>query len=274
MEEGMFGLSMKSNRRVFVATCIAAVLVGGLAVAGELKEKFEKTLPFPQGGRFELRNTNGAVQVQTWDRNEVRIEAEKRVRCGSQREAERLMREIEIRIDAGSDYVRVDTDLPRKNSGFWDWLFEGGSEQIEVAYLITLPKRADTRLSNTNGIVEVHDLTGVCRANTTNGRIILAGMAGSMYAETTNGSIELRMIELIGNPEVSLETTNGGITAELPTTFSGSVYAETTNGRIHSDFPVSVERGFSKNRLEGRIGTGDSRLRLETTNGSIKLIRL
>jgi len=260
---------------ILAAVMITAFLSSNAGIAEELRERFEKTLPLPQGGRFELRNSHGAVEVQTWDRDEVRIEAEKRVRVGSRRDAERLMKKIEIRIDAGSGFVKVDTQIPRNNGGsFWDWIFEGGSEQFEVTYWITLPKRADARLSNTNGKVEVRDLTGRCDVSTTNGRIILTGMAGSMRAETTNGSIELRMVELLSDPDVNLETTNGGITAELPPTFSGSVYAETTNGSIRSDFPVSVERGFSKNRLDGRIGDGASRLRAETTNGSIRLIKL
>lgn len=269
-------LKLKSlNQRFFGAMCIATMLYSGMALAGELREKFDKTLPLPQGGKFELRNANGAVQVQTWDRGEVRIEAEKRVRVGNHEEAKRLMSRIEIRIDVGSDYIKVDTELPRKHGGgIWDWIFEGGSDQIEVTYWITLPKRADVRLSNTNGKVEVRDLSGQCQVSTTNGRIVMSDMAGGMNAETTNGSIELRLVDMLGNPEVNLETTNGGITAELPADFSGFVHAETTNGRIQSDFAVTVERSFSKNRLEGRIGDGASRLRAETTNGSIRLIKL
>ncbi len=262
------------NFRILAVICIGLMFCVTAVTAGELTEKFDKTLPLPQGGKFELRNTNGAIQVQTWDRNEVRIEAEKRVRVGGRSEAERLLKKIEIRIDAGSDYVKVDTEMPKTHGGgFWDMIFDGGSPQLEVTYWITLPKRAEVRLSNTNGKVEVGDITGSCEVSTTNGRIVMAEMAGSMRAETTNGSIELRLVELNGNPDVDLETTNGGITAELPANFSGWVSAETTNGSVQSDFPVTVERGFSKNRLEGKIGEGTSHLRAETTNGSIRLIK-
>lgn len=262
------------NFRILAVLFIGSMFWATASLGGELTEKFDKTLPLPQGGKFELRNTNGAIQVQTWDRNEVRIEAEKRVRVGGRSEAERLLKKIEIRIDAGNDYIKVDTYLPRKHGGsFWDWIFEGGSPQLEVTYWITLPKRVEARLSNMNGRVEVGDLTGSCEVSTTNGRILMADMAGSMRAETTNGSIELRLVALNGNPDVDLETTNGGITAELPADFSGWVSAETTNGSVQSDFPVTVERGFSKNRLEGKIGEGAARLRAETTNGSIRLIK-
>jgi len=262
------------NSRILAVICICLMFCVATVIGGELTEKFDKTLPLPQGGKFELRNSNGAIHVQTWDRDEVRIEAEKRVRVGGHSEAERLLKKIEIRIDAGNDYVKVATEMPRTHGGgFWDLIFDGGSPQLEVTYWITLPKRVEARLSNTNGKVEVGDITGSCDVSTTNGRIVMAEMAGSMRAETTNGSIELRLVGLNGNPDVDLETTNGGITAELPANFSGWVSAETTNGSVQSDFPVTVERGFSKNRLEGKVGEGASRLRAETTNGSIRLIK-
>jgi DUF4097 and DUF4098 domain-containing protein YvlB len=265
------------NKRIcsVVSPAVAFLLLCGVSAAGDLTEKLDKTFRLRSGGRFELRNTNGAVHVNTWDREEVRIEAEKRVHGGSRQEAERLLKETEIRIDAADDYVRVDTDTPRSNGGsFWHWLFDGGSADIQVIYWITLPRRAVVRLSNTNGRVEVREVAGECEVKTTNGRIVMLGMAGGASAHTTNGSIELRLLELLGAHDFDLKTTNGGITAELPENFSGWISAQTTNGSIQSSFPVTVERGYSKNRLEGKVGDGGSRFRAETTNGSIKLLKL
>ncbi len=266
-------LSLNARRLAGFLIVGIALFSSGILVAGELTEKLDKTFRLVHGGTFELRNVNGAVHVKTWEREEVRIEAEKRVQDASPEHAERLLKEIEIRIDvAGDQRVRVDTDMPHSHGGgFWNWLFDGRSANMQVIYWITLPKRAVVRLSNTNGRVEVSEVSGPCDLKTTNGRIVVADNAGGLRAETTNGSIEIRMVDLLDAPDFDLRTTNGGITAELPANFSGWVSARTTNGRIHSDFPLTVERGMTKNRLEGKIGDGSSRFYAETTNGSIKL---
>lgn len=265
----------KSKYFPIVFALVMSLLLAAVAAAGELTEKVDKTFRLGQGGKFDLKNTNGSVQVKTWERDEVRIEAEKRVHGGTREEAERLLKEIEIRIDAADNYVRVETEMPEHHGGsFWRWLFDGGSMDMQVFYWITLPKRASVNVTNTNGMVEVREVAGQCDVKTTNGRIVLAEVAGGMRAKTTNGSIELRVVDLLDSPALDLKTTNGSITVELPANFAGWVSARTTNGSIRTDFPVTVEGGFIGHRMEGKIGDGSARLELETTNGSIKLFKL
>ena len=39
------------------------------------EEKFEKTESLARDGKVEIRNVSGKVEVMTWDRNEVKIDA-------------------------------------------------------------------------------------------------------------------------------------------------------------------------------------------------------
>ena len=268
-------MHVRKNSRLLVFSALAgALLFLGQATAGELTEKFDKTFHLQQGGRFTLQNANGAIHVATWDREEVRVEAEKRVHGGSREVAERLLRETEILVEATGAEVRVDTRTPHSEGhGFWSWLFDGGGGDIEVIYWITLPKRTTTQLASTNGMVEVRDVVGSCDVRTTNGRIVVEDIAGGLRAETTNGSIELRLMDTQDTADLTLETTNGSITATLPASFAGWVSAKTTNGGIRSDFPVTIERRHQKNHLEGKVGEGKMRFHAKTTNGSIRLLK-
>ena len=46
--------------------------------ASRVHENFEKTVQLDFDGEFSLENVNGSIQVETWDRDEIRIKGRKR----------------------------------------------------------------------------------------------------------------------------------------------------------------------------------------------------
>ena len=95
-------------------------------------EDFEETLPFGSGSSLELTNVNGHVTVSTWDREEIRIEAEKFA------SRERRLDDVETEIEETSSGVEVRTRLPKGG------LFSGKGK---VDYQITLPATASVSVS-------------------------------------------------------------------------------------------------------------------------------
>ena len=90
-------------------------------------------------------------------------------------------------------------------------------------------------------------------------------------AVTVNGSIYASMGRADWTDGVDFHTVNGGITLELPATFSAEVRASTVNGDIETDFPLTVTGRFGPRHLRGTVGTGGRDLDLNTVNGSIRL---
>lgn len=263
-------------RRLSVLTFLLLLLGSQTLHGGEIRERFEKTYPLKSGGEFHLKNTNGSVQITSWDRSEVKIEAEKIVRSSDRREAERFMKEIEINIRHGEGYVDVDTRLPkRQDGGFFDWLFSGGSVNVEVKYWITVPAEVQLTAHSVNGEVRAQDISGRAELETTNGRVVVLNAAGSVNAETTNGSIEVSLVKVAPGESMRFATTNGRIKAEFPPDFTAELTASTTNGHIDCDFPLTVQGRFRRTHLEGRIGQNGAssfgRVTLRTTNGSIDI---
>lgn len=244
--------------------------------AGEIRERFEKTYPLQAGGEFRLKNTNGAVQITSWDRNEVKIEAEKVVRARNHDEAERIMKEIEINVRESEGLVDVDTRLPRRHDGgFWDWVFSGGGTSIEVTYWITVPAQVNLSAESVNGEVRARDISGRIDLETTNGRVEVINAAGSVNAQTTNGAIAVALTKVTPGGTMRFHTTNGRIEAEFPPDFSAEVSASTTNGHVDCDFPMTIQGRIRRTSLEGRIGSASSstsgRVTFRTTNGSIAI---
>jgi hypothetical protein len=262
-------------RRFFILATLFFIICQP-AFSGEIRERFEKTLPLKSGGEFRLKNTNGAVHLIAWDRDEVKIEAEKVVRARDREDAERLMKEINIDIRSSEGLVDVDTRLPKRyDDGFWDWIFSGGGASIEVTYWITVPAPVQLAAESVNGAVRAQDISGRAVLETTNGRVEVINASGSVNAATTNGAIEISLTKVTPGETMRFETTNGRIEAEFPADFSADISAHTTNGHVDCDFPMTVQGRIRRTSLEGRIGSTSSsaagRVTLRTTNGSIDI---
>jgi hypothetical protein len=218
---------------------------------------------------LRVRSTNGSIDVESWDRDEIRILARVKLSRVSSSEARELFEDIEIDTD---DVIRADG--PKRRGGGFLGLF-GGSRGWSVSYRITVPRSQAIDVHTVNGEIEVADVAGAIEFNTTNGSVKLSGVGGDVSGGTTNGGIKVSLDPRDWHgEEVDLHTTNGGIKVDLPRSFSGRVDVATTNGGISVDHPVTIQ-SKRRNRLKGTIGDGDDNvlLRARTTNGGVDLRR-
>ena len=249
----------------------AAALVFGLTLcvpacevdvlAGNVHEDFEATVQLDPDGEFSVKNVNGSIQVETWDRDEVRIEARKS--ASSQQALER----IEIEVRGEGDRVEVKTRYPNMS-----WFF-GGKRSVD--YDIRVPKAARVRTETVNGRVEVRDVAGSVRAKSVNGAVHVTGSQGEVDASTVNGAIEVRYGGTPNAGSHEFSAVNGRIEVYLPSSVSGEFSAQAVNGSIKTDLPLEVRAGkyWGPKKMEGRIGEGGAKFKLSIVNGSIKLYR-
>lgn len=238
------------------------------ASAGTLDETVDRTIDVRPGAVFSLANTNGRINVRSWDQPRVRIVARKHVESRDSDAARSAMKALAVEISPAAGGVRVNTNYPRYNNGVFDWI-AGTTVSMSVEYDVTVPRMMDLQIENTNGRIEASDVRGSHRVTTTNGRIELTRCAGDVNAETTNGAIEAELTGVNPGRGMRLETTNGHITVRLPRSFAARIDAENTNGSIDTDLPVMMSGTHSKHALKGTINGGNAELRLRTTNGSI-----
>lgn len=265
------------------------LLSAGAARADEtVTEKLAKTYPLTANGSLSLKNVNGNVTLEAWDRNEVQVEAEKKVKAGDAAEARQILGKVRIDVQASASAVRIETKMPkREDRSFWD-LLTGNDASINVTYHVKVPRGAIVEADNVNGNVQLTGTRGTGRLETVNGNIQVAGTAGALVLEstngrirvtgaegtvkasTTNGGIEAELTRLAAGKELGFSTTNGGVTVRLPRDARLSLDVATTNGSIDSAF--EVDGGQSTRRsLTGTINGGGPRLHIRTTNGSVDL---
>jgi hypothetical protein len=288
MEESIMQKTTSLARGLILAGLIAGSLAARPAVAAEtFKEQFDHTYPLSSGGSFTLKDVNGAVSVTAWDRNEVHVVAEKRVKAGSAEEGRRRLAALRIDATAQPGAVRVDTRFPHQ-SGLFGWLSgEGGAS---VNYRIEVPRSVrvdvetvngavavagtagDLKAETTNGAVDVKEVRGKIHLESTNGAISAVGAAGSVQADTTNGGIDVELTDVRRADAMRFSTTNGSVTLKVPHGIQASIVANTTNGRVETDLPVALRGKASKRRLDGDVNGGGGRLELSTTNGGIHIV--
>ena len=94
--------------------------------------------------------------------------------------------------------------------------------------------------------------------------------ASDVQAETGSGGIVLELLSDVQRLDV--ETGSGGATIRAPATLSAEVEAETGSGGFSTDFEITTRR-MGRNHIQGRIGEGKGRIRIEAGSGSVRLLK-
>ncbi len=269
------------KRRLFVSVGAAFLLLSSSASADVTKEDtFEKTVDLAMTGAVEVETTNGSIEVKTWNQPSVQVVAYKKARANNSSQAERLLEEIEIRVQELGGKVRIESELPR--SGWFD------DSSTSVAFEITIPADAELDARSQNGAIEVRDLGGPAKLDTQNGAISARGVQGALemhssngainardvhgaiQAETTNGRINADIASTSLAEDVSLKTSNGSVELRIDPGVAASVYARTRNGSVSSDFKGGT-MDSRRRTLELDLNGGGPRIELKSSNGSIRL---
>ncbi len=276
---------MRFGQLRLIAAMCSLMMFAMLACAATAKtEVVDQTMQLSAEGLVTLKNINGTITIHSWQKDEVRVLAEKRAKPKWGMSAEDLLQAWKVEIGASRDRIDIETIRPEKRDKKW-------RQGITVTYELWVPESASLELRNTNGKIDVERLNGQIQARTTNGNVHLEGVGGTaecattngnitieeargwVDAQTTNGSIRATLLEFDGR-DMDLHTTNGGITLSLPGNVGVNLDASTTNGSVRSDLPITVSGKISKRRVSGEVNGGGPRIKLKTTNGSIKLLEI
>jgi len=245
--------------------------------AATIEETFKKRLDCIQNSLIIVENSNGRIEVSSWDNQEIEIVAYKRVE-GSEKSAAKLMERIEIEIEQDECKIKIETVVPKSmdgDGGFFSWLFGDKNPSYSVQYEIKVPYESDLDLNTTNGKIITDKVSGKIRLKTTNGKIDAENIKGVVRCQTTNGSINVEFDEITSEDEMTFRTTNGSIKLYFPENYGGYADLKTTNGHIDSDFRLESSRNDSRRSRKsynGKFGEGEGSITCKTTNGSIYLL--
>lgn len=232
----------------------------------EQREEFHQTYPLSPTGRVGLENINGSVQIKVWDRPAVQVDAVKRAY-----RRDRLA-EARIEVNATEENLRIKTEYPDEQQNFRSG--EGRYDNpATVDYTLTVPRKAVLEsIELVNGGIDIDGVEGNVKASSINGKVVAKGLAGEARLSTINGPLHATFTQLNEAKAISLGSVNGSVTLVLPSNANASIRAGTVHGGITSDFGLKVKHGeYVGHSMDGQIGTGGPRIRLENVNGGIRV---
>jgi len=233
---------MKIKRAaVFAVIFSFSIFLLGLAPANLLakekyEEKFSKTVSLAKDGKVILINISGDIEVKTWNKGEVQIEALKTTKTSSEAKAKENFQKVKIEITQEGGTLRIETKYPKD-------FFRSRSTGVSVDYWLTIPSQAYPNIKSISGDISLENIGASAKAETVSGDVDLLKIAGAAKAESVSGDVTVIEVKkgvdansISGNLEIAdvvgdadLKTVSGEITAK---NIRGNVDAECISGDI------------------------------------------
>ncbi len=285
---------------------LLTLAVGAAALLAPLQQ--DTTVTVSPGTRLELDAHDGSISVRTWNRNAIQVSADfqsgqGRVSVevsGGVARVGRTSRRGYDHDDNSADYrltvpawmdlelSSIEGDITVENS-------QGRINANSVEGSVTVRGGRDfVSIHSVEGEITVEGTRGRLEANSVDGGIMITNVEGQIFAETVDGDITM---ENARTSEVEANTVDGNIAYRGRVAPGGRYRLSSHDGDITLDVPelsgtVSISTfegdfmpcGFQATTTPGRvrsnnrrfsitIGTGNTRVDLESFDGNIYLVK-
>lgn len=180
------------------------------------EEKFEKTVSLVRDGKVIIDNISGSIEILTWNRAEVQIDADKVSKAATQNMAKENADLVKINVTQENSTVRIETEYPKG---------EHKNLSVSVSYKLMIPSEAAINATTVSGNVTCESIGGYLRANTMSGNVVVTGARAGAACSSMSGNVEA--VDVTG--DVDLHTVSGTVKAD---SVKGSVEADTVSGNV------------------------------------------
>lgn len=237
---------MKSYKTTKLVAILAGLflLMGVYAAEATAKEtyeeKFEKTVSLAKDGKVTLGNITGSIDVKSWNKGEVKIDATKISRASTLADAKENANLVEIVVEKEGNNLRIKTEYPDEGK-----IMRRRSLNVSVKYSLVVPAKASVKIDSVTGSVDLEKIGGTLKVNIVTGGIVVKKADKGVDCETVTGKIELQNI----TGDVFMETVTGRITASQ---IKGSIKATVVTGAIELS-EVSEASVVDANTVTGSV---------------------
>jgi hypothetical protein len=258
------------------AAALTTASAPGMAQDRRSDDSFRWTGPAASGAWVNIRNLNGNVRVESGAGSQVEVRATKNWRRGNPEDVQvRVTRygpgDRDILVCAlwgnnttctEDEYrVRSDDRSGRRND----------NNDINVQFVITLPRGVHVEAATINGSIDVTGATGEINVNSVNGNVRAESSGGPVLAKAVNGNVTARMGRISTTEDITYSTVNGNVLVEFSDELNAEIEMSTVNGGFETNFPLTVRGRINPKHIRATVGNGGSRVKLSTVNGSVEL---
>lgn len=273
---------------------LATLLVGAMATLGPA---IGTDTTFSAAGvtRLHANTQGGEIIVRTWNRDQIRVQAEhsSRARLDVERSGETVTLRIRGRgVVHAVDYTitvpaRMGLDLGGLNA---DVDVQGVTGDVDVKTVqgeVTVRGgRGRVRLQSVNGSVRLENAQGDISAKTVSGSVSVQNVSGDIVAESVSGGVDVRgdarsvqATTISGEVIYSGPLRDGGayffsshsgsVVLDVPENSDATFTIATVSGSFRSGFRVTVPPQRSGRRFSFTVGSGRAQVEAESFSGDV-----
>ena len=232
--------------------------------SGKASDEWKRSYTIAKGGRLEIVNVNGVIEVYPASGSEVEVVAKREVRTRTEEEAKARLAKAEMIEDVGPDHVRIEAKPNDQGMSF------GPHGRVSIQYRVSVPAGLSTSFRTENGAVRLQGIEGRITAASTNGPIVGRALSGSVDASTVNGGIEIGLKAVKGDSKIV--TVNGPATLILAPEIDAELDAAAVNGGVTTQDGLPLTASDRTNRhVAGRLNDGGPKITVQTTNGGVRV---
>jgi DUF4097 and DUF4098 domain-containing protein YvlB len=261
----------------------------------------DTTFAVDPNGMLGIRNHAGEIIIRTWNRDEVRVEANfssyDRVKIFESGSGVRIKSETRHGLPEEVDY---ELTIPRTMAvdlwGFETDIWVDGAQNGVHAETL----EGDIEIADCAGEITLHSVDGDINVTGSAGRLEVTGMDGELtvigfdggiFAESIDGEI---MLEDVNSADVEAKTVDGDVyydgtiadngrykltthDGDVVVTVVGNVNATisvaTFDGGFEADFPIELSGAQASRKFTFTIGDGSARIEMHSFDGDIRLLQ-
>ncbi len=223
-------------------------MVSAVAKAGDGTDKeknYSKTYSLSPGDRVSIHNQFGKMEVNTWDKNEIKVDVHISVSADDAGVASEVLDQIHINDSKDGAGVRFHTSIDEAHHGHKD-----RNIKMNIDYVVYLPASQALSLENNFGPTTIPDYNGV---------LDLTSKFGELQAGRLS-NVKSVDVEFNNSKTSRISAINGG---DLTLKFSKVDIGE-LSGDIHGDFQFCSE-------MEVKVGKGIKSLNIKNSYTSLRV---
>lgn len=249
-----------------LAISAAMVVLAAATAAAQTRADFHWARALPAGSEVRIHNISGDVAVVPSTSGNVEVIGHPSAHADP---------DLHVVVAEGShgiDVCVVRADDECDDSGIHGHHDHWGREEGDIDLRVAVPGNLQVSANSISGDVSVDGAQGDVRAHTVSGDVKLQHLrASSLTANSVSGDVEAQLDALTGRGDLAFRSVSGDVTLEVPHNFDADLQLSTVSGDLSSDFPVTLNGGFGRRRIDARIGNGGRRLDISTVSGDVRI---
>jgi hypothetical protein len=219
---------------------------------GEVKEKtknYSKSYPVNRGDKLMIDNQFGKVTVNTWNKNEFKVDVEIKGLANNDDEAQKLLDGASVIDSKDNGVITFTTQIIKQGNYTWGSSTENGNitfhvRKLEVNYTVYMPSKNSLEIKNRFGAVTIPDFGGKLLINTQYGTFTAKELTNTENEISTRFT-DVNIGSIIGS-SMSCQYGNSGNGVKIGNANNLKLDAQFVNvdiSKIKSSGDISVKYG-------------------------------